>query len=81
MFDSCYMDNDFIQASSFSRLKRYLSSPPSGAIPIVLAKCPSEQHCYCGLAILIWFNSILAGAGMALMLSQNFSPKCGGLDV
>jgi hypothetical protein len=58
---------DFTLSPSY--LKRFLAWP-SGAIPAVLARCPSEELYYCGLGILIWFNSILAGNGMALMLSQ-----------
>jgi uncharacterized membrane-anchored protein YhcB (DUF1043 family) len=57
------------QTSSLSRLRRFLAWP-SGAIASVLSACPSEHNYYCGLGVLVWFNSLLAGSGMALMLSQ-----------
>ena len=54
---------------TLGRIKRLLSWP-SGAIPSVLAHCPTELNYYCGLGTLVWFTSILAGCGMALMLGQ-----------
>jgi Domain of unknown function (DUF4407) len=63
------MQSNHIHTKSLSRIRRLLSWP-SGVIPSLLAQCPSEQNYYCGLGILVWFNSMLAGGGMALMLSQ-----------
>ncbi len=57
---------------SLSLLKRFLSWP-SGAARNVLAQCPSDQNYYCALGVLVWLTSLLAGCGMALMLSQTGS--------
>lgn len=51
-------------------LLRRLFSWPSGAVPAVLARCRSEQNYYSSLGVLVLFNSLLAGAGMTLMLEQ-----------
>jgi hypothetical protein len=58
-----------LETVSLSRTRRFLIWP-SGASSAILARCPSEQNYYCGLGTLVWFNSILAGCGMTLMLSQ-----------
>jgi hypothetical protein len=39
-------------------------------VSAVLARCQSEQNYYSSLGALVWFNSLLAGAGMTLMLEQ-----------
>lgn len=63
------MDPDYNDKPALGGIKRFLSWP-SGAIPSVLARCPTELNYYCGLGTLVWFTSILAGCGMALMLDQ-----------
>lgn len=57
---------------SLGLIKRLLSWP-SGAVNSVLAQCPSDQNYYCALGVLVWLTSLLAGCGMALMLSQTGS--------
>jgi len=61
--------NEDNQTPSLGLVKRILSWP-SGAIPGILAKCPTEQGYYCGLGTLVWITATLAGTGMALMLTH-----------
>jgi len=63
------MNNNQHTTAPLGRIKRLLFWP-SGAIPSVLALCPSEQNYFCALGTLVWFTSSLAGCGMALMLDQ-----------
>lgn len=63
------MNSNEVSTSALGRIGRFLIWP-SGAIPSVLALCPSELNYYCGLGTLVWFTSSLAGCGMALMLEQ-----------
>jgi hypothetical protein len=70
------------ETSTLSRLKRFLLWP-SGAVAHVLVNCTSELNFYIGLGTLVWFNSILAGCGMGLMLSEttgsSFKAMMGGI--
>lgn len=74
--------NDQTQVREMGMFKKFLLWP-SGAIPGVLARCPSELGFYVTLGILIFFNSALAGCGMALMLGQSgassWAAAAGGL--
>lgn len=63
------MNENQKETLDLSWIRRFLAWP-SGAVPRVLARCPSELNYYCGLGTLVWFTSLLAGSGMALMLVQ-----------